>query len=65
MGSQSRTQLSDCTELNIAYFLLFNPDLKHPNHEDFLGGPMVNSSLSNAGDAGPMPGQRAKIPHVS
>ena len=32
---------------------------------DFSGGPMVRNPPANVGDAGPMPGQRAKIPHVS
>ena len=28
---------------------------------DFLGGPVVKNPLSNAGDAGSIPGQRTKI----
>ena len=31
---------------------------------DFPGGPVVNTSSSNAGDAGSIPGQGAKIPHA-
>ena len=32
---------------------------------DFPGGPVVKTSPSNAGGAGSIPGQRAKIPHAS
>ena len=32
---------------------------------DFPGGPAVRTSPSNAGAAGSMPGQGAKIPHAS
>ena len=32
---------------------------------DFPGGPVVKTSASNAEGAGLMPGQGAKIPHVS
>ena len=32
---------------------------------DFPGGPVVNTSPSNAGDAGLIPGQEAKNPHAS
>ena len=32
---------------------------------DFTGGPGVKTSSSNAGSAGLIPGQRAKILHVS
>ena len=32
---------------------------------DFPGGPMVKTSPSNAGGAGSIPGQGAKIPHAS
>ena len=32
---------------------------------DVGGGPVVKTSLSNAGDTGSIPGQRAKIPHAS
>ena len=32
---------------------------------DFPGGPVVKSSPSNAGGAGSIPGQGAKIPHAS
>ena len=32
---------------------------------DFPGGPVVKTSLSNAGGAGSIPGQGAKIPHAS
>ena len=31
---------------------------------DFPGGPVVKTSASNAGGAGPIPGQGAKIPHA-
>ena len=31
---------------------------------DFLGGPVVKTSLSSAGDAGSIPGLGAKIPHA-
>ena len=31
---------------------------------DFPGGPMVKTSPSNAGGAGSIPGQGAKIPHA-
>ena len=31
----------------------------------FPGGPAVKTSSSNAGDAGSIPGQEAKIPHAS
>ena len=34
-------------------------------HRDFLGGPEVKTSLSNAGAVGSIPGQGAKIPHAS
>ena len=32
---------------------------------DFPGGPVVNTSPSNAGGAGSIPGQEDTIPHVS
>ena len=32
---------------------------------DFPGGPVVKTSSSNAGSEGLVPGQGAKIPHVS
>ena len=32
---------------------------------DFPGGPVVKTSPSNAGSVGLIPGQGAKIPHVS
>ena len=32
---------------------------------DFPGGPVVKTSLSNAGGAGSIPGRGAKIPHAS
>ena len=32
---------------------------------DFPGGPVVKPSPSNAGGAGSIPGQGAKIPHAS
>ena len=32
--------------------------------EDFLGGPAVRTSLSNAGGGGLIPGQRTNVPHV-
>ena len=31
--------------------------------EDFLGGPVVRTSLSNAGGGGLIPGQRTNVPH--
>ena len=31
---------------------------------DFPGGPVVKTSLSNAGGVGSIPGQGAKIPHA-
>ena len=33
--------------------------------EDFLGGPVVNTPLSNAGGGGLIPGQRINIPQVT
>ena len=32
---------------------------------DFTGGPVANTSLSNAGDVSSIPGWGAKIPHPS
>ena len=32
--------------------------------QDFPGGPVVKTSLSNAGGVGSIPGQEAKIPHA-
>ena len=32
---------------------------------DFPGGPVVKHPPSNAGDAGPIPGQGTKIPHAT
>ena len=32
--------------------------------QDFPGGPVVKTSLSNAGGVGSIPGQEAKIPHT-
>ena len=32
---------------------------------DFPGGPVVKNPLSNAGDAGSIPGQGSKIPHAT
>ena len=32
---------------------------------DFPGSPVVKTSLSNAGGAGTIPGQGARIPHAS
>ena len=32
--------------------------------KDFLGGPVVKTSPSNAGGVGSIPGQGAKIPHA-
>ena len=37
---------------------------RHVNR-DFPGGPVVKTSPSNAGGAGLIPGQEAKIPHAS
>ena len=37
---------------------------RHLNR-DFPGGPVVKTSPSNAGGAGSIPGQGAKIPHAS
>ena len=34
-------------------------------HWDFPGGPVVETSPSNAGDAGLIPGRGAQIPHAS
>ena len=33
-------------------------------NEDFLGGPVVKTSPSNAGGAGSIPGQGAKTPNA-
>ena len=41
------------------------PDIKIYYVEDFLGGPIVEKTPSNAGDAGLIPGGGAKIPHVA
>ena len=41
---------------------MFNFILK--KSRDFSGGPVVKTSPSNAGGAGSIPGQGAKIPHV-
>ena len=38
--------------------------LKDKNCRDFPGSPVVKTSPSNAGGAGLIPGQGAKIPHV-
>ena len=38
---------------------------KNEQNGDFLGGPVVKTSSSNAGGAGLIPGQGAKIPHDS
>ena len=43
-------------------YLVYN-DLKY-YIRDFPGGPMVKTLPSSAGDAGPFPGQGAKIPHA-
>ena len=32
--------------------------------QDFYGGPVVKTSLSNAETEGSIPGQRAKLPHA-
>ena len=37
----------------------------HIKHRDFPGGPVVKTSLSNAGGVGLIPGQGTKIPHAS
>ena len=41
------------------------PDFKTYHKWDFPGGPVVETSPSNAGGMGLMPGQGAKIPHAS
>ena len=41
------------------------PDIKIYYVEDFLGGPVVEKTPSNAGDAGLIPGGGTKIPHVA
>ena len=38
---------------------------KKENWGDFSGGPVVESSPSNAGGVSSIPGQEAKIPHAS
>ena len=38
---------------------------KKKKFRDFLGGPVVKTSPSNAGGVGSIPGQGAKIPHAS
>ena len=38
---------------------------KGRSSRDFPGGPVVKTSPSNAGGAGLIPGQGAKIPHAS
>ena len=35
------------------------------DHKDFPGGPVVKNPPCNAGDAGSIPGHRAKIPHAT
>ena len=39
--------------------------LQKPRGRDFSGGPVVKTSPSNAGSAGSIPSQEAKIPHFS
>ena len=39
--------------------------LKNKRTWDFLGGPVVKTSPSNAGGASSIPGQGTKIPHAS
>ena len=46
------------------FFCSMNVPLKK-KEKDFLGGPLVKTSPSNVGNVGLIPGQRAKIPHVS
>ena len=38
---------------------------KNNNTRDFPGSPVVKTSPANAGGAGSIPGQGAKIPHAS
>ena len=48
------------------YFKISWSDFKnHPQSGDFPGGAGVKTSPSNAGGAGSIPGQGAKIPHAS
>ena len=39
--------------------------LKNIPHRDFSGSPVVKTVPPNAGSAGSIPGQGAKIPHAS
>ena len=42
-----------------------DPSLEIVTKRDFPGGPVVETSPSNAGGAGSIPGRGAKIPHAS
>ena len=42
-----------------------NSDALKSHYRDFPGSPVVKTSPSNAGGAGSIPGQGAKIPHAS
>ena len=42
-----------------------NSEMKINLRGDFPGGPVVKTLPSNAGGAGSIPGQEAKIPHAS
>ena len=39
--------------------------VKSKSSRDFPGGPVLKNTPSNAGDAGAIPGRRAKIPHAA
>ena len=57
--SRSVQSLKDKTKLEEL------PDIKIYYMEDFLGGPIVENTPSNAGDVGLIPGGGTKIPHVA
>ena len=57
--SRSVQSLKDKTKLEEL------PDIKIYYMEDFLGGPIIEKTPSNAGDVGLIPGGGTKIPHVA
>ena len=49
----------------IAFFIKHFGGLVKTDHKDFPGGPVVKNPPCNAGDAGSIPGHRARIPHAT
>ena len=51
-----------CFKIVVSYIRIID---KNQPYRDFSSGPVVKTSLPNAGGSGSIPGQGVKIPHTS